>query len=641
MVESIQESLSHSLKKTLLVKSLFISTFLYSIVIVLIFYQQSKSNDLMIEIGKDQIVQAIKEGDYYQVRSTIQVLFESGGFKYLEVSNKNGYSIVSQGKYASKSEFEVIEDETGMSWGKIQFTPSYNRIAVLSIGFLVLELFLIFLSLYYFRKSVSNKIRNLVAPLSSIINDLEEITSKNLSTMRSESKDRYSLSSTLEIRLLSNALDSFLKTLEDRNKITIESGRNKAVAQTVQMLAHDVRKPFSMLQGVMSVLSNVDSLDTVESLTKQALPEINRAVDSVNGMIQDVMEVGSEGNLICEAVELEPFLASIISDSFKYLKEASIRFEYDFRDRNRLNIDPLKVSRVFSNILGNAAQAMDRIGEIWFRTEPQEGNLVKFTIGNSNSFIPEERLDSLFDAFFTSNKKGGTGLGLAIAKKIVEAHGGEIWCSSNKDKGTEFYFTLPTLPTVSQSVVSLPTSSHAIIQAAELAKSKEVSSAETSVFEKAIIDSCKGAVRVLIVDDEPLYISILREQLSSNPALQERIQVIEAGSGEGALELSRVIEFDLIILDVDMGPGNIDGFETLVRLRNQGCKSMICMHSNRGGPKYHRTAHEGGADLFISKTMPREHFLRMIYSTIGDPDTILGRASKRPTKTSPPVSGSK
>ena len=59
--------------------------------------------------------------------------------------------------------------------------------------------------------------------------------------------------------------------------------------------------------------------------------------------------------------------------------------------------------------------------------------------------IPATDVDRVFDAFkrlHSSSSYEGTGLGLAICKKIVERHGGSIWCASKEGLGTSFYFTL-------------------------------------------------------------------------------------------------------------------------------------------------------------------------------------------------------
>jgi signal transduction histidine kinase len=106
---------------------------------------------------------------------------------------------------------------------------------------------------------------------------------------------------------------------------------------------------------------------------------------------------------------------------------------------------------VISNIVGNAYQALKMNGKIWIRTREvfaDEKPFVEITIGNNGPQIATSDLPKLFDSFFTRGKDGGTGLGLAIAQKVVNAHGGKIWCESGASNDfpggyVEFKFTLP------------------------------------------------------------------------------------------------------------------------------------------------------------------------------------------------------
>ena len=411
--------------------------------------------------------------------------------------------------------------------------------------------------------------------------------------------------------------------------------RAKSIAQTTQMLAHDVRKPFTMLQGVLSMISRADSLREVKEINREYVPEIERGISSVNGMIQDVMEVGSKNaKLTLEEVNPESLIEITVIDGLRYFEQARIRLLYNFQHNHKLSIDVLKASRIFANIIGNGAQAMKYKGEMWFKTKTTRNGFIQFTIGNSNSYIPPEEIEKLFEAFFTSGKKGGTGLGLAIAKKVVVSHGGEIWCTSKQGVGTEFHFTLPTSESQSDYTGELPASSEEIREAFTVissSTSKETEDVNEQVLEKGIIKELQGKkcnISILLVDDEKLYTTVLENQLTSNPELSQYLTIKEASSGEEAIQLVKDCEFDIIIQDVDMGCNHLNGFETVEALRKIGSKATICIHSNRGGPQYHKMAIDSGADMFIAKTMPREHFLRMIFATMGDPDELFKNNSR-------------
>ncbi len=108
--------------------------------------------------------------------------------------------------------------------------------------------------------------------------------------------------------------------------------------------------------------------------------------------------------------------------------------------------DPVKLARVFNNILKNAAAYSTPNTEILISAK-QEGGRVIVSIQNHGPTIPAEKLAAIFEKFYrmdearTSNT-GGAGLGLAIAKEIVLAHGGTITAQSINEI-TTFTVTVP------------------------------------------------------------------------------------------------------------------------------------------------------------------------------------------------------
>ena len=249
-----------------------------------------------------------------------------------------------------------------------------------------------------------------------------------------------------EVRIAADAVKELWSRIELAEKEKSEQLRNIAIARTTQMLAHDVRKPFSMLKMTLDMLNKARTHDDVRSILRTASTDVTRAMAQVNGLIQDVMEIDAKGSLNCEIVSVEALIHAALTDSFRLSPKANIEIEYNLNHEGDLLVDTPKVMRVFLNIIGNAIQAIGQKGTIWIYTYSKpsaNGNFVEFVLGNNGPHIPSSDLGQLFDAFFTKNKKGGTGLGLAIAKKVVISHHGEIWCESRPDLGVEFHFTLP------------------------------------------------------------------------------------------------------------------------------------------------------------------------------------------------------
>jgi len=113
-------------------------------------------------------------------------------------------------------------------------------------------------------------------------------------------------------------------------------------------------------------------------------------------------------------------------------------------DGMAVRADPLRVSQIVGNIVGNAIKFTPETGSVTLSTSPN-GKDVAIHVSDSGPGIPPADVEHLFENFWQArrNDHRGVGLGLAIAKAVVEAHGGKIWCESAVGHGSTFSFTLP------------------------------------------------------------------------------------------------------------------------------------------------------------------------------------------------------
>jgi signal transduction histidine kinase len=111
--------------------------------------------------------------------------------------------------------------------------------------------------------------------------------------------------------------------------------------------------------------------------------------------------------------------------------------------------DPIQLQQVVVNLIMNAIEAMSGVGErhreLVVTTRQMEPDQVQVTVRDSGVGIDSERMDKIFDSFYTT-KPGGMGMGLSICRSIVQAHGGRIWATANDGRGTSFHFALPQCP---------------------------------------------------------------------------------------------------------------------------------------------------------------------------------------------------
>jgi signal transduction histidine kinase len=104
------------------------------------------------------------------------------------------------------------------------------------------------------------------------------------------------------------------------------------------------------------------------------------------------------------------------------------------------------MNQVFMNLILNAIQAIEGVGEVTIRTSVRDA-MVVVEIMDDGVGIPDEHLHRIFDpGFTTKGVKVGTGLGLSIAFRIVENHGGKIEVESKPGAGSTFRIILPTTP---------------------------------------------------------------------------------------------------------------------------------------------------------------------------------------------------
>ena len=102
--------------------------------------------------------------------------------------------------------------------------------------------------------------------------------------------------------------------------------------------------------------------------------------------------------------------------------------------------DRIQLQQVLLNLIINAIEAMSGVDDgprELVQSDPDAAPGVQVTVRDSGPGLDPQRLDQLFDAFYTT-KPHGLGLGLAISRRIVEAHGGRLWASANTPHGAVF-----------------------------------------------------------------------------------------------------------------------------------------------------------------------------------------------------------
>ena len=611
----------HISKRFLLANSLSFLVQIIMIIVVLSYLSIKDAidrSDFLVSSNERSIGLLLSIGDVFRLRNILTSFkseFTSNAFLINTVSeNVVEKHEVIDSQFLTGKRFDILYSQGQLSIitnHKISYNEEIlgelilvNRVSI--VKWLIPCVFIVIINLFWlgilsrFGKSNSIDLANSIRSLAKYFEFFDKDSKPDeISAIRNKTNFE-------EVEFLAENIEQYLNIVIQQSKKEKEHASVTAIAQTTQMLAHDVRKPFSMIKALISMMSDSD-INEARKIARESLPSISSAINSVEGMIQDVMEVGNDSKIMTEQVIARKFVFDNLKSVFQFKDKIDIQISVDIDHKVLFSIDSLKFSRVLQNIITNAVEHMNSKGDIWIIVESPKENFSKFTIGNSNTYIKEKDRKNLFDTFFTKGKKGGTGLGLAISKKIVEVHGGNIWCESSRENGTEFIFTLPAMLSNSNfSKVTIPTSANNFYS---LSSSKITDKdGEENVDQCLLKEISEIRFHTIVLDDEPIYINSIKS-LVEKMSIHNRIQ---AYTSYDDIPRKPDLSVDLIILDVDLGSSNYDGFDICRRLRSNGFEGQICIHSNRGKLEYQPKAIEAGANFFLPKPMKKNDLLSLL-----------------------------
>ena len=208
-------------------------------------------------------------------------------------------------------------------------------------------------------------------------------------------------------------------------------------------LAHESGNALARSQACLEMLT-FESEDRPKSLN--LISRIQAAQDHLRQLYDEVRNYAAPVKL-----ELEPWnLSHIWRQAWENLhllrqnKKATLVEETDGIDL-RCSADQFRLGQVFRNILENAMAACQEPVEIKVLCSSIEIDghpAIRIAFRDNGPGLNAEQRQRIFDPFFTTKTKG-TGLGMAIAKRIVEAHGGQIAVGSGSNPGAEILVTLP------------------------------------------------------------------------------------------------------------------------------------------------------------------------------------------------------
>lgn len=525
-------------------------------------------------------------------------------------------------------ELPIVHDGNLIGHFRIGISPAsvYHEIRLgwkIAIALIGLAGFLVIACVIIVANRVSRPLSAFAGLLNSGKHDvrtLEEVLAKTSSSelehfLHSPTKEISDLAASfteLRSRLMAAAAEK--QDLERRER---EIVMIRAIAQTTQMLAHDVRKPFSLVRATLHILNAATSVDQVKKTIVRAREQLDRSLAQVDSMLSDIIDVGVDSNINRQDTRVVDFIKQCYLDTLAVYNPPSVTARLHTKHRHLASIDSARVQRVIANIFGNAMQAMRGDGVITVRTDDvlsESTTMVEISIHNSGPAISSEHLPRIFDPFFTHGKRGGTGLGLAVAKKIIEDHGGRIHCESQPGKGVSFVIRVP-VGAIDESARpgTIDLESLPLAQQQAQPGSRVESEKYIHKLREAVINLHKSQLSILVVDDEPThaeaFATILRESV---PDLASRLHFTYLKCPEKARELLSYQDFDILLCDIDLGDVALCGFDVIQHARTTRPHALRIIYSSDGSSRTLRDAVEAGAHAFYVKPLDSLHCCRIV-----------------------------
>jgi signal transduction histidine kinase len=204
-------------------------------------------------------------------------------------------------------------------------------------------------------------------------------------------------------------------------------------------LAHEIRNPLAGIAGVIEIVGR-DLPAT--SPAKAVVKDVRQEVTQINRILTDLLETARPRVPEMRSSDLNTTVEHAVMLARQQVLSKPIKIEFTAaKNLPEVEHDSDQIHQVLLNLLLNAEQAIEGPGLVRVAVFEQNGTAV-VTVSDTGRGIPTEHLPNIFRPFFTT-KGNGTGLGLSLARRIVEAHHGQIEVKSSSGKGTTFSVVLP------------------------------------------------------------------------------------------------------------------------------------------------------------------------------------------------------
>ena len=243
---------------------------------------------------------------------------------------------------------------------------------------------------------------------------------------------------------------------EQRNQLEISNRRlqeytvslektNKELDKFASIVSHDLKAPLRAIGNLTGWIEE-DAGDTLQGEVKANFELIKQRVKRMEDLINAILDYSKADRVQSDEIRFD--VRALVEDTLEFIGQPDNLILKISSDLPVMLSDKIRLSQVFSNLIGNGVKYNDKQEKIIevFSEETSDGWI--FSVKDNGPGIEKQYHERIFVIFQTLNRRDAmesTGVGLAIVKKIIEDQGGKIWVESEPGKGAEFKFFWPRI----------------------------------------------------------------------------------------------------------------------------------------------------------------------------------------------------
>ncbi len=268
-------------------------------------------------------------------------------------------------------------------------------------------------------------VRRITEPIAELTRGAQAFSTGNLD-------HRIEIRGEGELRRLGEEFNAMASQLKARERQLRQVDRLAALGILAAGVAHEVRNPLAGIKSCAQLMQRKAVSPEIGPLAQG----IDEEIDRLDKIVRELLEFARPGEASPTWLDLGETVSKVLEMAASSLEEAGIQVSKTLAPVARVWADGDQVRQIFLNLVLNAAQAMNREGQLQISLS-QADERITARIEDNGCGIPREHLERIFDPFFTL-QPGGTGLGLSVVHSLMVENGIDWKVESEPGAGTCF-----------------------------------------------------------------------------------------------------------------------------------------------------------------------------------------------------------